>query len=59
MNYKYGQSVRALGIATALIFSVHALAEDDGSKPTSAADIGGNVKSFFDNLGKGVTIRKP
>ena len=54
----YSQTLRALGITTTLLFSVYTYADDDAPKPTSAGDIGGNVKSFFGNLGKGVTIRK-
>lgn len=35
------------------------VASNDTARPTSAGDISGNVSSFFGNLGKGVTIRKP
>jgi hypothetical protein len=32
------------------------VAANDSAPPTSAGDISGNVRSFFDNLGKGVKI---
>jgi hypothetical protein len=59
MQHYCNQLLRALEITTALLFSVHAYADDDVPKPTSAGDIGGNIKSFFGNLGKGVAVRKP
>lgn len=59
MPHYCNQSLLVFGITTALLFSVHAYADDDVPKPTSAGDISGNIKSFFGNLGKGVTVRKP
>jgi hypothetical protein len=47
----------ALGFTA--VFTAHAYADDDPPKPTSAGDVGGNIKSFFNGLGKGVTVRQP
>ena len=46
-------------LAFTAAFTAHAYADDDPPKPTSAGDVSGNIKSFFNGLGKGVTVRKP
>lgn len=46
-------------LAFSAAVTAHAYAEDDPPKPTSAGDVSGNIKSFFNGLGKGVTVRQP
>lgn len=59
MNRNRIHTLRAVAITTTLIFNAYAHADGDGTQPSSAADVGGNTKSFFGKLGTGVAIRKP